>query len=356
MQQNRVVITGGGTGGHLTPAIAMAERFKKEGWKVTFAGSKIGIEAKLLPRYDFEYMLLNISGYVGKSFRNKVGSILKLIMSIFVSVLFLRKLKADCVVATGGFVCLPISIAAGLIGIPLFVLEQNSVPGLANRIIGKFAKWIFLNFASSEKFFKKRWSICGNPIRSGIKQSVKIKHKNEHTKVIVLGGSRGSKSINSAIINMVQYIKKDESIDMICQTGSDDFDAVQTAYQGMKNVKIYRFIYDIEKIYSFSDLAISRAGAATISELIYLRIPSIFIPYPYAAQNHQMINAREIVKAGGAVIIEDNKLTSRLLYDTIKKLSIKLEQMSENLSKLSHEDADILIYKKINSLLTVKAV
>lgn len=347
------MITGGGTGGHFSPAVAMAERFKKEGWKTAFVGSKIGIEAKLLSKYDFQYMLLNTSGFVGKSVKDKVGSLLKLMLSIVISAIFLRKLKTDCVVATGGFVCLPVSIAAGLIGIPVFVLEQNSVPGLANRIIGKFARWIFLNFPSSAKFFKKRWSICGNPVRNSIKQSVKgIKHKNKYTSVVVLGGSRGAKSINNAIIDMVEYVKKDNFLNIVCQTGSDGFDAVKIAYQGIKNIKIYRFIYDIEKIYGFSDLAVSRAGATTISELIYLRIPSIFVPYPYAAKNHQFTNANEIVKAGGAIIIEDDKLTGRLLYNTIKDFSTKLEQASEDLKKLSHEDTDIIIYKKISSLLT----
>ncbi|NOZ83980.1 MAG: undecaprenyldiphospho-muramoylpentapeptide beta-N-acetylglucosaminyltransferase [Epsilonproteobacteria bacterium] len=353
MQKNSILITGGGTGGHLFPAIAMANRFRLEGWYVELVGSKIGLESKILKNYDFKYHLLGVSGFVGKSVVKKIKAIVMLIFAIIRSIKILKDLRPKLLLSTGGFVSLPISIAAKIIGIPVFAMEQNSFPGLASRIIGKFAEHVFLNFSTAARFFKEtKFSVVGNPIRTDIKKAQKgIKHKNFPITVVILGGSRGAETINNAAIEMSKFIKTDNSLNLIIQTGTNLFKQVSAAYRNIDNAKVIQFIDDMGDIYNAADLAVSRAGATTISELSYLLIPAIFVPYPFAANNHQKINADEIVRTGGATIIENGKLSGELLYRTIKEISVRLQEMSDSLKKIGRPDADIVILRKIKDML-----
>lgn len=347
-----IVIAGGGTGGHLFPALAVARKLKKanDDVSVTFIGTARGIEAKIIPREGFDIRFIRSEGIVGKKVFKTLRSILKLPLSLKDSSRILSEIKPDLAFGVGGYSSAPVLLCAKLMGIPTMIHEQNTIPGLANKMLGKFADTIAVTYHESIKFFpQEKTYLTGNPVREEILRGDREKgyrifslDKKLFT-IFVFGGSSGARSINHAVGEAMVYLHPiKERIQFLHQTGEGDFDHVKEDYRlrGFKGTVI-PFAYEMADAYAVADLVIARAGATTLAELTTCGKAAILIPYPYAAGNHQEINARKLWDIGAAQMILDKDLNGKTLSDHIKHLLDapevigEMERMSKSLG--SHE-------------------
>ncbi|MCS7215913.1 MAG: undecaprenyldiphospho-muramoylpentapeptide beta-N-acetylglucosaminyltransferase [Thermodesulfovibrio sp.] len=336
----RVIIAGGGTGGHIFPGIALAESImeKYKEAKVIFVGTQRGLEAKVIPKTGFELRFISIQGFVGKSFREKVESIKSLFKSIFESKNIIHSFSPDIVFGVGGYASFPVVFTAYLKKIPTIILEQNSVPGLANRLLGKIASAIAITYPETIEYFQREKTyLTGTPIRRKILEGNREKAKKlfnmdeEKITLLVLGGSLGARKINKAMTEGLSYlIPLKNKIQIIHQTGEFDYSWVLKEYNNLSfKAKVLPFIYDMVEAYSVADLVISRAGASTVAELTALGKASILIPYPYAAYNHQEMNARRLLSRGACELILDRELNGEILVKKINKILDKPETIKD---------------------------
>ena len=317
-----LIISGGGTGGHIYPAISIADQLKKkvEDCNILFVGAKNKMEMKKVPENGYKIIGLYISGYQRKlNFISNLTLPFKLIYSLIHSLIIILKYKPKIVVGTGGYASGPVMYIAALLRIPVFIQEQNSYPGLTNRILSKYAKKIFVAYDGMEKYFKNSEVILsGNPIRKSIK-NFNGKNKKEFLNqikldigcktILVLGGSLGAKILNDFIIENLDFFKKN-NLQIILQCGTRYYDD----YKSFDNkfLKILPFINDMDKAFSSADLIISRSGASIISELCFVGKPVIFIPSPNVAENHQSKNARKLYDVGAAEYVEEDEIEYKL--------------------------------------------
>ena len=350
-----LIISGGGTGGHIYPAISIADQLKKkvEDCNILFVGAKNKMEMKKVPENGYKIIGLYISGYQRKlNFISNLTLPFKLIYSLIHSLIIILKYKPKIVVGTGGYASGPVMYIAALLRIPVFIQEQNSYPGLTNRILSKYAKKIFVAYDGMEKYFKNSEVILsGNPIRKSIK-NFSGKNKKEFLNqikldigcktILVLGGSLGAKILNDFIIENLDFFKKN-NLQIILQCGTRYYDN----YKNFDNkfLKILPFINDMASAYSLSDLVVCRSGALTISELTACGKPSILIPFA-AAGDHQLKNAKTLSKKGASIIIEEKDFDSKILLSKINDLikdDSKLSSMSSASKKLGNKDATKII-------------
>jgi UDP-N-acetylglucosamine--N-acetylmuramyl-(pentapeptide) pyrophosphoryl-undecaprenol N-acetylglucosamine transferase len=327
----RVIIAGGGTGGHLFPGLAVAEEFKYRdaSAEVIFVGTEHGIEARIIPREGFTIKFLRAEGIAGVSPIKKIKAIVKLIFSIIDSYRIIRTVKPDIVIGVGGYASGAVMLVAFLMSIPTMILEQNSIPGLTNKVLGRFVNTVCLTYQESLSFFSRaKTFLTGNPIRMHIlKGSAESAcrlfslEKGLFT-IFAFGGSSGAKSINKAIVDSLPYLYDlKDKIQILHQTGLNDYERIREAYRkaGFKGT-ITPFIYQMGEAYAVADVVISRAGATTLAELTALGKPAILIPYPYAAGNHQELNARKLLEMGAARMMRDRELKGETLANTIREL------------------------------------
>ncbi len=327
----KVIIAGGGTGGHLFPGIAVAEEFKKRiaGVEVIFIGTKRGIEAKVLPKMNYSLKFINVEGFLKKSIFRKMSSIFRLLPSFFNVHSFLKKAKPDLVIGTGGYTSFLPALVSSLMSIPTIILEQNAIPGMSNRIISKFAQMICATYESSLSYFPKRKTfLTGNPVQARVKghdRMACLKRfflKDGRFTILIFGGSSGARSLNRAVVESLPLlVDLKENIQFLHQTGGDDHADVRSEYirHGFDGT-VTPFIYQMSDAYCVADLIISRAGATTIAEITAAGIPSILIPYPHATAAHQEINASRLALSGAAVMIKEEKLSGQVLERVIKRL------------------------------------
>lgn len=335
MKKYKFVIAGGGTGGHLFPGIALAKHIKKTlpESEIIFIGTEKGIENTVVEKEGFELKLIDIAGIKGKGFKEKIKSIFKIPSAINQSLKIIKEFEADAVIGLGGYASGPAVIAAWLGNYPVFIMEQNSIPGITNRILSKFSSKIFTTFTSSHKYFSKTKVVhTGNPVREEIKNITPKKHLKDNFNILVFGGSLGAKKINETLVKTANDLK---DIKIVHQTGKLTYDVTKASYNEIKNtnVELTTFIDDMSIAYQNADLVICRAGATSIAEIAIANKASILIPYPFATDNHQVVNAKELVNLGGAIMIEESKLTPELLKEEILKLYEnfnQLEQLEEN--------------------------
>ncbi|MEN2995125.1 MAG: undecaprenyldiphospho-muramoylpentapeptide beta-N-acetylglucosaminyltransferase [Thermodesulfovibrio sp.] len=327
----RVIIAGGGTGGHLFPGIALAETLieKYPDAKVVFIGTQKGIEAKVIPKTGYELIFISVQGFVGKSLIEKAEAIKSLLKSIFESKNIIKSFSPDIVFGVGGYASFPIVLIAALSKIPTIILEQNTIPGLANRILGKFASAVAITYPETIEYFKKEKTyLTGTPIRKKIlegnrSKAIKLFSLEENrTTILILGGSLGARKINKAMTEALSYlIPLKDSIQIIHQTGEYDYNWVLKEYKNFPfKANVFPFIYNMVEAYSVADLVVSRAGASTVAELTALGKASILIPYPYAAYNHQEMNARRLLSRGACDLILDRELNGEILAKKIIKI------------------------------------
>ncbi|MGK9368130.1 undecaprenyldiphospho-muramoylpentapeptide beta-N-acetylglucosaminyltransferase [Melioribacter sp. Ez-97] len=351
----RFVFAAGGTGGHLYPAIAVAQYIKKlhPESEIVFFGNKDKIESQVVPKYGFEFRSIWISGFYRKfDLRNLLFPV-KLIVSAFQSLLFMMRFKPRVAVGCGAYVSGPVIWAASVIGSKIILLEQNSYPGIANRLLERKANEIHVTFEESKKYFRFKDKIyaTGNPVRVDLS----LIDKNEAAKkfgldparktVLILGGSLGARSLNESAARIVDLFEK-EDLQLIWQTGKLYYDEYKK-YNAEK-IKIMPFIEDMQAAYSASDLVIARAGATTIAELSALGKAAVLAPSPNVAANHQYFNALALAESNAAVLIEDKNLTSELKNKLIEliKDDEKLKKLSDAIKTFSKPEAASVIAQK----------
>lgn len=342
-----VVIAGGGTGGHIFPALAVGQELVSRNVGIMFVGTRKGLESDLVPKRGWKIEYLSSPRWKGESGLGRVKAMIQMPLAIARAWKMLSVASPDVVIGVGGYASAPVVMAAALKRIPSLVMEQNSIPGLTNRILGHFVKRVCLTFPASSKYFSsKKVSLTGNPVREEIKKvSRDLPSFNEKFVVMCFGGSQGAKSINEAMFASLRFLRdKKEHIKIIHQIGSSvDIDIAKDLYarEGF-TVEVYRFIDDIASCYARSHLVLCRAGATSIAELTVVGRPAILVPYPSAADDHQTKNAEYVADNGGALLVKNSDLTGEKVAELISGFmsdTAKLKDMSEAMKRLSMLDA-----------------
>lgn len=344
----RMLLTGGGTGGHLFPAIAAAEEMcaRHPGSKVLFVGTKRKIDKTSLTNYGYHIKSIHCFGVKGK----KIGALLKAIailpLSFLEALVCIISFRPNVVLGVGGYVTGPVIAAAKVLGKKTVIHEQNSIPGLANRKLGSFAERICISLPQSSRFFPENKTIfTGNPVRKPILELANrqgAKDKKEKFTLLVLGGSQGAHRVNQLIVEALTQYKDifTVPIKVVHQTGVKDAEMVRKKYKEMSvDAEVQPFFEDMALAYTDADMLVSRAGATTLAELAVLGKPAILIPYPYAADNHQEKNADYYVNGGGCLKMLESDLTGRILAEQIGLLLKDNEKrlaMSEKMRSLGH--------------------
>lgn len=364
LKNSNIIITAGGTGGHIYPAIAIAELLAENGATVTWVGTPDSMESKIVPK-RFHIQYIKSSGIRNKGFVKKTTFPIKLAISTFKARSILKMKKADLVIGFGGFVSGPVCLAAKSKGIPIIIHEQNAKIGLTNRVLAKIASKICLAFDInnlknhlSNKQLEKT-IVVGNPVRKDIVALNKEeKQFNSELKLLILGGSQGAKAINDIIPELIsKAVSQDISIKVWHQTGALTFDKTKENYKDItdNNIKeISPFIYNIAEAYKWADLVICRAGALTVSECAMAGVPAIYIPLPIAADNHQFFNSQNIVKKNAGFCIEQNEMSVSSLLKIITPLAQKpedLKVLSNNAKKALKNDAGAQILDSVREVL-----
>ncbi len=323
----RIVLSGGGTGGHIYPAIAIANFIKEKDphAEFLFIGNRGGMEERLVPHAGYALSCIQVQGLRRKISLQNLKTASRLITSRFAAKKILREFRPDVVIGTGGYVCLPVLLAAFSLKIPSLIHEQNVFPGLAVRIAGRKADTA-ISFPETEKYFEKkpkRVLLTGNPIRPELLSAPK-REKSGEPLVLISGGSLGAQKINDMLIELLQMGGQDY-YGIIASTGERNYEAVMQKIREenirlCENKKIVPYIHNMDEVLSAADLAITRAGAITISELCALGKPSILIPSPNVTNDHQTHNARAMEKNGAAVLLPESELSGEILAGQIKTL------------------------------------
>lgn len=326
----RVAIAGGGTGGHLFPGIAVAEEFRarREDVEVIFIGTENGLEARVIPREGYPIKLLKSEGVLGKSFLKQVWALFRALMAVLSSMRFFKESRPDIVIGTGGYVSVGPVIAARLLKIPILLMEQNIVPGFANRMLSRIADMIAVTYHESVAYFGRGKAVrAGNPVRSSVLKGDRESSMDlfsldpERITVLVLGGSSGARKINETMSGALEgLLSVRDGIQFLHQTGQHDLERVRNAYRSMGfRAMAVPFIHQMAEAYAVADIVISRAGATTLAELTALGKPMLLIPYPHAA-GHQEYNARKVVEVGGAKLLRERELTPAVMAENLRDL------------------------------------
>ncbi|HUL00508.1 MAG TPA: undecaprenyldiphospho-muramoylpentapeptide beta-N-acetylglucosaminyltransferase [Nitrospirota bacterium] len=330
----KVVIAGGGTGGHLYPGIAIArELLREDGNEVLFVGTNQGIEARVLPKEGLPVRFIPVGKLKGMHFFSIVKTIAMLPLNFFQALDILHEVGPDIVLGVGGYASGPVGMAAFMLKIPLIIVEPNSYAGFANRKLAQLAKRVVLCYpgTSARKFFSAKKTVTLGPLtRKGIDQGDRTKTLRHFGlelgkfTVFVMGGSGGAHAINMAMMQASGYLQSIRDLQILHQTGDKDISVVTAGYQaaGIK-AAVSQYIDDMAGAYAAADLVIARSGATSIAELAVCGKPAVLIPFPQAADNHQEHNARTLADRGSAEVILQKDLTAELLGKTIKKYAHK---------------------------------
>ena len=362
MKQYKFIISGGGTGGHIYPAISIADRLLEVFPKsdITFVGSIGRMEMKTIPKYGYKIKGLFISGLKRKIFSfTNLFLPFKLLISFLQSIFIIVFNKPDFVIGTGGYASFPIVYVSTFFRIPTLIQEQNSLPGIANKYLSKHVKYISVAYNNMDRFFPiEKLFYTGNPVRKSITNKIEVDKAKEslgidNSKLVltVLGGSLGSKKINELIYNNLDYIKSKEII-LIWQCGKTYYDLYEN--QASEDIILYDFISEIDTVYYSSDIIIARSGALTLSELAIVGKPSILIPSPNVAEDHQFHNAKVISDLDAAICLVEQE--ADLLFKSKLDILIKDEEyrknIASNISKLASPDASTEIVVKVKNHLS----
>ncbi|MBW2576114.1 MAG: undecaprenyldiphospho-muramoylpentapeptide beta-N-acetylglucosaminyltransferase [Deltaproteobacteria bacterium] len=350
----RIVIAGGGTGGHLFPGIAMAQEFMagNPNNRLLFVGTGKPFETTALSKAGFARKRITSEGIKGRGLWNQTKSILKIPKGIFESVMILRQFRPDLVIGVGGYSAGPLVAGAWLLGIKIVLHEQNILPGITNRILSRLADRIYVSFDDTQTGLNpKKVLYTGNPVRKEILQLAKNQKgfeiddskQKQHFTILILGGSQGAHSINMALLETMDKIKEKDKFFFIHQTGLNDETRVRNAYElyGMSCI-VQAFFNDMARQYQKADLVICRAGATTVAEIKAIGKSVIFIPFSFAADNHQVLNARSMEKAGAAEIILEEDLNAISLFERINFYASSpdsLHKMASRAKDLGRPDA-----------------
>lgn len=358
----RVIFAGGGTGGHINPAISIADYAKSQDseFEALFIGTKRGLESKLVPKAGYDIKYIDITGFNRKNLLKNVSVVAKLIKSRIDCRKIIREFKPDCVVCTGGYVSGPVIMAAAKEGVPSLIHEQNVYPGLTVKGSEKYVDYLAVSFDETVNLMNAREKcvVTGNPIRTQIleanKEEARKKLGIDKPFVLVFGGSLGAQRINDTMLNIIPRLKQNGNIRLLFGTGERNYDAIRDAVTKLgidendENIQILPYIDNMAEVMAAADVVVARSGAITVSELAALGKPSVLIPSPNVVRNHQEQNAREFEKNGAAEVITEAELTPDVLYKTVCEMienNEYLAKMSENLIKMAKTDALPKIYE-----------
>ncbi len=318
-----VLIMAGGTGGHVYPALAIADYLRTRGMSLCWLGTSNGLESRVVPQNNIELLTIKISGLRGKHIFRWLFAPFTILAAIVSSLKIMINLKPSMVIGLGGFVSGPGGIAAWILRIPLLIHEQNSIAGLTNRLLSPFAKTVMQAFPYT--FNGKNVVTTGNPVRVEIIKRAIEEENNKRIgsqkslRLLILGGSLGAKALNEIIPQVLGSLSKEINVNIIHQTGTAHIESTVKIYHStdLKPYKVEPYIEDMAQAYAWADLVICRSGALTVSEVSVMGLPSIFIPYPYAVDDHQTTNARYLTDAGGGVLLPQTELNKQRLAELI---------------------------------------
>lgn len=320
----KVVIAGGGTGGHLFPGIAVAEELRRldPGGEVLFVGTSRGLEARMIPGLGWRLALISSGGVTGMKWNRALQGLASVARGVVESLGLLRRESPELVVGSGGYVAVPCVLAAALLRIPILLLEQNLLPGVGNRVLSRLAGKVAISFPESDRYFPPRKAVLtGNPIRSKLRDIDEKKSFVPPFTLFVFGGSQGAHRINQAVLDALPFLEERKGgLLLIHQTGEADFRAVVAAYtQAGWAADVRPFFEDMATPLQQAHLVICRAGATTLAEITACGRAAILIPFPHAAHNHQELNARALERLGAAEVFLDRDLSGERLAEAIGK-------------------------------------
>lgn len=331
----RVLIAGGGTGGHIFPGIALAEEVVTRHPRndAVFVGTDRGLEARLVPANGFVFEAIRSRGLKGMGVLRLLLGLLTVPVSVFEAWRLVRRYRPDVVVGVGGYSSGPVVMTAWLMRVPTAIQEQNALPGFTNKLLGRIVDACFICFEEARPFFppKRTW-LLGNPIRRGLLDNfLRSRKPHQRFTVLVFGGSQGAHRLNECVIEaMGHLVPLKEQLSIIHQTGKRDLEAVRQGYAAHGvDADVREFIDDMSAAYRGADLVVCRAGATTLAELTVCKKPSILVPFPFATDDHQTVNARALVDAGAALMFREAELTAEKLAQAIVALKDDPERLAK---------------------------
>ena len=368
----KVIIAAAQTGGHINPGIAIANKIKKENKnaRIMFIGTTRGLENDLVPRAGYELKTIEAYGLSRRLALSNIKNMFKTIKGLNEAKKIVKDFRPDIVIGTGGFISGPVLMAAKKYKIPTIVHESNAFPGVATKLLSKSVDTVLVAFEDAKKRLPnaKRIIVTGTPTKikkvdlskeQKEKLIEELKLNKDMPIVLVFGGSQGAKSINTALIDIIKN-KTNKDYQIIWASGPKQYDVIKEELSNfgininnIRNVRILSYIYNMEEMMNLSDIIVSRSGAMTITEVAITGKPAIFIPFPFATENHQEYNARVLVSAGAAKIILDKDLNEKILSDTINEMlkdKEKLQQMGINAEKVSIKNVEEKIYEEVKRL------
>ncbi|MDR0967179.1 MAG: undecaprenyldiphospho-muramoylpentapeptide beta-N-acetylglucosaminyltransferase [Myxococcales bacterium] len=365
----KLLIAGGGTGGHLFPGIALAEELltRQPGMNdVLFVGTTRGIEARCVPEAGMKIEFIDVRALKGRGLFERLGALFMIPRALFQSLRILRRYQPDVVVGVGGYASGPVVLAARLLGLPTAIQEQNALPGMTNRWLGRLAQDVFTAFPEAAPFFpESKVRLIGNPIRRAFLDNyLATPSRHEKTGLLIFGGSQGAHVLNTTALAALRALPDEQraALAIVHQTGAHDLEEVRAGYaEAGIEAEVVEFIHDMSKAYERADLVVCRAGATSLAELTVAKKASILVPFAAAADNHQEVNAGSLVKAGAAVMVRESELTPERLAQEITALldPARRATMEKAASHLGHPEAahdliDVLV-ERVEARRTAKS-
>ncbi|MDA3131003.1 undecaprenyldiphospho-muramoylpentapeptide beta-N-acetylglucosaminyltransferase [Aliibacillus thermotolerans] len=362
----KVIVTGGGTGGHIYPALALIKEMKRFNSDAQFlyVGTENGLESDIVPRANIPFQTINISGFKRKISFHNVRTVWRFLRAIKRARKLIASFQADIVIGTGGYVAGPVVYAAAKMGVPTIIHEQNSVPGLTNKFLSRYVDRVAVSFRESASYFpKEKVVVTGNPRASeviharGDNPFEAIGLSTKKKTVVIVGGSRGARPINDAFIEALPHVKEKEW-QFLYITGSIHYDKIILEVEEVgnpKNVVIKPFIHEMPAVLRHADLIVARAGATTLAEITALGLPAILIPSPYVTNNHQEKNAKTLSDQKAAILRKEHEINGKVLLQDIDKIlsdEKKWKLMHQRSLQLAYPEAAQKMYQLMEELIT----
>jgi UDP-N-acetylglucosamine--N-acetylmuramyl-(pentapeptide) pyrophosphoryl-undecaprenol N-acetylglucosamine transferase len=352
----KVIISGGGTGGHIYPALSIADNLinRDKKTQILYIGTASGLESSLVPERGYEFRAIRVKGFRRSLSTETVKSVIELIKGMGDAKRIIREYKPDIVVGTGGYVAGPVLMVAFLRGVPTLIHEQNVLPGVTNRILSHFVGCVAVSFEEAVMRFKSKEKVVvtGNPIRTEITREnrtgaiKKLGLSDKSPIVVSFGGSKGSDKLNTALVGVIEHLVREGGFQLLHATGQDRYDGFMAALksrnikpEGCGDIKIMPYLHQMPEALAAADLVITSAGAITIAEITAIGLPAVLIPKSHAVDNHQEYNARALERKGAAVVLTENELKGDRLYKQVsgliknKTLLSKMKQASKKMEK-----------------------
>jgi len=363
----RVILSGGGTAGHINPALAIAEAVvqNEKDSEILFIGTKRGLESSLVPKKKFDIRYINVQGLQRSFSLKNIATAIKYMTSISLSKKIIREFKPDIVIGTGGYVCAPVVSAANSMKIPTLIHEQNVFPGSAIKMLAKKSTVTAISFAESTRYLSdaKEILISGNPLRKEIINSDREAARDtlglgNDKLIVIFGGSLGARAINDVACEYIEKYGNEEGVRICIATGVHGYERVAARIRAEKypNVEIREYIYNMDVMLSAADLVVCRSGAITVSEICALGVPSVLVPSPNVTHNHQEYNARALSDNGAAITILENEFNADALkgaVDSILKDETAAEDMRKKARSMAKLNASEIIYNKMRKIIDV---